>query len=104
MRVTTVSTVHACAVCERTLLLGERAVRFSPGDGEELVDVCSLCQERALDAGWVKEGSPTTPTINGSRRRRRGLGWHFGVTRAADEEPLAQQEPILRRLSEEEIA
>src|SRR3954454_9171680 len=107
MHVTKVSVTHACAVCERTLLLGERTVRFSPGDGEELVDVCPLCQETALDAGWIKEGSPTTPTINGDRRRRRGrgLGWHFGLTRGgADEEPLAQQEPILRRLSEEEIA
>src|SRR5437868_13830456 len=103
MRVTKVSTMRACAVCERTLLLGERAVRFSPADGAELVDVCPLCQEIALDAGWVKEGSPTTPTISGDRRRRRGLGWHFGITRAGGEEPLAPQEPILRRLSDEEI-
>ena len=106
MRVTKVSTTHACAVCERTLLLGERSVRFSPDDGAELVEVCPLCQETAVEAGWVKEGSPTTPTINGERRRRRGrgLGWHFGLTRGGDEEPLAQQEPILRRLSDEEIA
>ena len=37
MRVTKVSVTRACAVCERTLLLGERTVRFSPGDGAELV-------------------------------------------------------------------
>jgi hypothetical protein len=105
MRVTKVSTMRACAVCERTLLLGERAVRFSPADGAELVDVCPLCLEAALDAGWVKEGSPTSPTINLDRRRRgRGLGRRLGITRTADEEPLAQQEPILRRLSDEEIA
>jgi hypothetical protein len=104
MRVTKVSNTHACAVCERTLLLGERTVRFSPGDGAELVEVCPLCQEAALDAGWVKEGSPTTPTINGDRRRRRGLGSRFGLSRTTGEEPLAQQEPILRRLSDEEIA
>jgi hypothetical protein len=105
MRVTKVSTMRACAVCERTLLLGERAVRFSPEDGAELVDVCLLCQETALDAGWVKEGSPTSPTINVDRRRRgRGLGRRLGITRTADEEPLAQQEPILRRLSDEEVA
>ena len=55
---------RTCAVCERTLLLGERAVRFAPSPGAELVDVCPLCQEVALDAGWIKEGSPTTPTIN----------------------------------------
>ncbi len=104
MRVTKVSVTRACAVCERTLLLGERTVRFSPDDGADLVDVCPLCHEAALDAGWVKEGSPTTPTINGDRRRRRGLGSRFGITRTSSEEPLAQQEPILRRLSDEEVA
>jgi hypothetical protein len=107
MRVTKISVTRACAVCERTLLLGERAVRFAPNPGAALVDVCPLCQEAALDAGWIKEGSPTTPTINVDRRRRRGLGWHFGLTRGGGggaEEPLAQQEPILRRLSDEEVA
>jgi hypothetical protein len=53
----------------------------------------------------VKEGSPTSPTINLDRRRRgRGFGRRLGITRTADEEPLAQQEPILRRLSDEEVA
>jgi hypothetical protein len=106
MRVTSVSITRACAVCERTLLLGERAVRFSPAPGAELVDVCPLCLEVALDAGWVKEGSPTTPTINVERRRRRGFAGRFGITRGGGggEEPLAQQEPILRRLSDEEVA
>jgi hypothetical protein len=52
----------------------------------------------------VKEGSPTTPTINVERRRRRVFGGRLGGTRTAPEEPLAQQEPILRRLSEEEVA
>jgi hypothetical protein len=105
MRVTKVSVTRVCAVCERTLLLGERTVRFSPDPGAELVDVCPLCQEVALEAGWVKEGSPTTPTINGDRRRRRRVGLrHFGLSRVTDEEPLAQQEPILRRLSDEEVA
>ena len=95
---------RTCAVCERTLLLGERAVRFAPSPGAELVDVCPLCQEVALDAGWVKEGSPTTPTINTDRRRRRVFGGRLGITRPAEEAPLAQQEPILRRLSDEEVA
>jgi len=104
MRVTKVSMTRTCAVCERTLLLGEHAVRFAPSPGAELVDVCPLCQEVALDAGWVKEGSPTTPTINVERRRRRVFGGRLGSTRATQEEPLAQQEPILRRLSDEEVA
>ncbi len=105
MRVTKVSTTRTCAVCERTLLLGERAVRFAPSPGDELVDVCPLCMEVALDAGWVREGSPTTPTINAERRRRRGFAGRFGIARGGGtEEPLAQQEPILRRLSDEEVA
>ena len=35
---------RSCAVCERTLLLGERSTRFTP-DGETFVDVCQLCQD-----------------------------------------------------------
>src|SRR2546423_8010616 len=73
MRVTGNTVTRSCAVCERTLLTGERAVRFSPDGDGEFVDVCPLCQEIALDHGWVKEGSPTTPTVPFSRRRRRGL-------------------------------
>jgi hypothetical protein len=104
MRVTNVSTTRACAVCERTLLMGERAVRFAPTEGAELVDVCPLCHDIAVEAGWIKEGAPTTPTLGGERRRKRGLGDLLGRARAGDEEPLAQQEPILRRLSDDEIA
>ena len=103
---TTVGSTRSCAVCERTLLMGERAVRFAPGDGDELVDVCPLCQELAVEAGWVKEGAPTTPTVDGGRRRRRkrNLVEFLGLNRAPDQDALAQQEPILRRLSEGEFA
>ena len=69
MRVTKVATTRACAVCERTLLMGERAASFAPSEGAELVDVCPLCQELAVEAGWIKEGAPTTPTLEGGRRR-----------------------------------
>ncbi len=106
MRVTKVATTQSCAVCERTLLMGERAVSFAPSEGAELVDVCPLCQELALEAGWIKEGSPTTPTLDGGRRRRRkrNLVEMLGLTRATEEESLAQQEPILRRLSDGEVS
>ncbi len=76
---TKVSTLRQCAICERTLLLGERSVRFAPEEGAELVHVCPLCQETAIEHGWIKEGTPTQPTI-------------------------APPEPILRRLSNEEVA
>jgi hypothetical protein len=95
--------MQTCAVCERTLLMGERATRFAPAEGEEFVDVCPLCQELAVEHGWLKEGSPTTPTVPSDRRRRRGLGEFLGLTRMRPEETLAP-EPILRRLSEEELA
>ena len=87
-----------CAVCERTLLTGERATRFSP-DGEDFVDVCPLCTELAIDYGWIKEGSPTSPTVpNQRRRRRRGLASLFDPRRQPPDEPVVA-EPILRRLS-----
>ena len=89
---------HICAVCERTLLTGERALRFSPG-GEEFVDVCPLCQDAALDYGWVREGSPTSPTVPSQRRRRRrGLASLLDPRRQPPDDPVVA-DPILRRLS-----
>jgi hypothetical protein len=104
VRVTKVSTTRICAICERTLLMGERAIRFAPEEGAELVDVCPLCQEVALEHGWIKEGTPTTPTVADERRRRRGFGELLGLRRSRNGETLARQDPILRRLSDREIA
>ncbi len=105
MHVTRVSTTRQCAICERTLLLGERAVRYAPGDGQELVDVCALCLETAVEHGWIKEGTPTTPTIVGDRkRRRRGLGELLGFSRSSADDTIVPPEPILRRLSGNEVA
>ena len=99
------STTRQCAICERTLLLGERAVRYAPGDGQELVDVCALCLETAVEHGWIKEGTPTTPTIVGDRkRRRRGLGELLGFSRSSADDTIVPPEPILRRLSGNEVA
>ena len=103
MRVTRVSADRRCAICERTLLLGERATRYSPNGDEGFVDVCQLCLDAALEYGWLKEGSPTTPTIAPDRKRSRfSLGAFLGVRSAADA-PMAS-EPFLRRLSEAELA
>jgi hypothetical protein len=105
MRVTNVGVVRTCAICERTLLMGERAVRFAPEEGSELVDVCPLCQEIAVEHGWLKEGTPTTPVIAGDRRRRRrGLPEILGLRRAAIPDAVMPSEPILRRLSDDEVA
>jgi hypothetical protein len=98
-----VSTTRTCAICERTLLVGERAVRYAP-DGENFVDVCPLCQDVAAEEGWLKEGSPTSPVVS-SERRRRGLSLRsiFEPRRPTEPETVAP-EPILRRLSEPELA
>jgi hypothetical protein len=103
MRITRQAQARACAICERTLLMGERATRFAPDQGEEFVDVCPLCVEIALEHGWLKEGSPTTPTVPGERRRRRGIGSLLGGGRPRAEAPVVS-EPILRRLSDDEVS
>ena len=103
MRITRASAERSCAICERTLLMGERPTRYSPNGGTQYVDVCPLCQETALEYGWVKEGAPTTPTVSPERRRRRlSLSSLMGTAR----EPTAPvaAEPILRRLSKPELA
>jgi hypothetical protein len=85
--------------------MGERAVRYAPDEGAELVDVCPLCQEIAIEHGWLKEGTPTTPTVQNERkRRRRGLGELLGFSRGGADEPISPPEPILRRLSGDEVA
>ena len=95
------SVTRRCAICERTLLMGERSVRFAP-NGEDFVDVCPLCQDSAIEHGWIKEGSPTTPTVPSQRRRRRrGIASLFDVRRQQQEPVVA--EPILRRLSAPEL-
>jgi len=103
MRITRTAVARTCAICERSLLMGERVVRYAPHAGAELVDVCALCEEEALESGWLKEGAPTTPLVADDRRRRTALDLRsiFGARRAPDA-PVAT-EPILRRLSDEEL-
>ena len=102
MRITrqAVLAARTCAVCERTLLVGERSVRYSP-DGESFLDVCPLCQDVALDYGWLKEGSPTTPVVPDSRRRRRGPLASLLQPKKPAAQPVVD-EPILRRLRTED--
>jgi hypothetical protein len=95
---------RTCAICHRTLLMGERAIRFTPG-GDEWVDVCALCTAAADEHGWIKEGSPTTPIVSDTRRRRRFGGIVGGLLepRRAEPDP-AVSEPMLRRLTAVEQA
>lgn len=103
-RVTRVTVERTCAICERTLLMGERATRFSPNGGSDYVDVCPLCAETAVEYGWLREGAPTTPTVSPERRRRGGwLSTLLGTRPRAAEQTVAS-DPILRRLSDEELS
>lgn len=104
MRVTKSNVTRTCAICERTLLMGEHATRFSP-DGHEHVDVCTLCQEVALDSGWVREGHMVSPTLQSPQRRRKQKTLWQTLLGARDEAPEpVVTEPILRRLTDDELA
>jgi hypothetical protein len=61
-----------CDVCGRTLLRGERADVYL--DGRTPREVCELCKDRALQEGWVREGT-VTGYENGTTQveRRRSL-------------------------------
>jgi hypothetical protein len=102
-RVTKVTVERSCAICERTLLMGERSIRFSPNGGGDYVDVCPLCAEAAVENGWLREGAPTTPMLasEGRGRRRGWLSALLGTKQLTVEETVS--EPILRRLSEREL-
>jgi hypothetical protein len=102
MRVTKASVMRVCAICERTLLMGEHTLRFSP-DGEEFVDVCPLCNDIALDHGWVREGLPLSPALQLPLRRRRSLWSSLLGAKPLVEQPVVE-EPLLRRLSDGEVA
>jgi hypothetical protein len=85
--------------------MGERATRFSPNGGTDFVDVCPLCTDTAGEYGWLREGAPTSPTAL-PERKRRGGGWMSALrgSRPAAAEETVASEPILRRLSEQELA
>ena len=88
-----------CAICGRSILVGERPFRFSP-DGREFVDVCQLCKEQALAYGWVSEGGPGLPIHTGERPPRGLLGRLLGRSQPVE----AMPEPVLRHLSRDEQA
>ena len=81
--------------------MGEHTTRFAP-DAAGYVDVCQLCQDIALEHGWLREGSPTSLTVPIESRRRRRSWSSFLGSRRSEEAPVAG-EPILRRLSETEL-
>jgi hypothetical protein len=83
-----------CAICGRTLLVGEDTTRFSP-DGVEYVDVCPLCREQAMEAGWYREGDTSLPVRAAAPRR----GFFARLFGAPQPPAPAVAQPILNRLS-----
>lgn len=102
MRITRNERSRPCAICGRMMLMGEQFSRFAPSAGDELVEVCRLCFERAIDHGWTKEGAPTTPTHTVVRRKRGLFAALFGISQNEVEEPVLA-EPILRRLDDDAV-
>jgi hypothetical protein len=104
MRVIKTTATRTCVICERTLLQGEHALRYSP-DGSRFVDVCPLCTDVAADHGWVKEGVSISPMVHQPARRRRQRSlWHSLLGSQEEELEPVVSEPILRRLGNDEMA
>jgi hypothetical protein len=74
LRTPAADAVTSCDVCGRTLLRGEHAHPYL--DGGDHRAVCELCTGRAVQEGWIREG--TLPAYDGSdsgsERRRSLLG------------------------------
>jgi hypothetical protein len=79
-----------CAVCGRTLLLGERLVAYHrPADDDALV--CELCLDQADARGWMREGAPAVPLQLWTARPR---GWRgLFTTRKPPNQPPVPFEP-----------
>jgi hypothetical protein len=69
-----------CAVCGRTMLLGERLVTFQRLEGGD-ARVCELCIDEADARGWVREGIPTVPLQQLESLRPKGLKALLGPRR-----------------------
>lgn len=65
-RLTSMDRLLACAVCERTILLGEEPLRFAHQGRSRTV--CRLCASGARAHGWVEEGRPAPPPVDPQQR------------------------------------
>lgn len=61
-RLTSADRLLACAICERTILLGEEPLRFCHQGRSRTV--CRLCAAEARADGWVEEGRPAPPPVS----------------------------------------
>ena len=76
-----------CAVCRRSLLIGERSSAYVTEDGAQKT-VCELCRPRAEAAGWVRPGDAAGQRGGqvSAGRRRRGRGELFGGIRGRSQQ------------------
>jgi hypothetical protein len=79
-----------CDVCGRTLLRGERAEVYIDGGARR--SVCELCKPRALNEGWLREGTVPTYDENEDRSARRGS--FLGRLRRRREPAAEPPEPV----------
>jgi hypothetical protein len=73
----------SCAVCERTILPGERISEYVAPDGER-VGVCSLCKPRAEASGWIPAQHAAGLAREPAPRRRRSLKLRQRLTKASE--------------------
>ena len=88
VQIQTTGSTESCAICERRLLRGEHADTFLHSGSRETV--CELCVPRAVEMGWIREGSDSAPArgrVGWARRdSRRSLGERL-LGRKGREEP-----------------
>jgi hypothetical protein len=88
----TSTAITTCDVCGRTLLRGEHAHAYL--DGAQRRSVCELCVSRAVNEGWVREGS--VPAFDGGGQRsdrRRSLLGRFRARRDPRRRPETPPQP-----------
>ena len=66
--------------------------------------MCPLCQDYALDYGWVREGGPVSPALSSTRARRKRTRWSQLLGVPDGEAAPVVPEPVLRRLTDSEAA
>ena len=109
VQIKTTGDTESCAICERRLLPGERSDAFLHSGSRETV--CELCVPRAVELGWIREGSDAAPArgrIGWSRREgsRSLTSRLFGRRQKEQPELLVPEEaePLLKQpLAEEAV-
>src|SRR5690348_3630004 len=91
-----------CAVCGRTLLLGERLVSYQRPQ-EPDAEVCELCLDEADSRGWLREGTPAVPLQLWSARPR-GLRGLLGARKRPLAAPLPYEPSALPESPREAVA